>query len=88
MSYIYFTKWMEKERDCAKEREGGTKVSKKNQTRGHNKKINSSNNLGRIPSLVVMGGDSYFEDGAFESQHHILDGHFAHTLVVKIVMFV
>ena len=33
-------------------------------------------------------GDSYFEGRGFESQHCILDGHFSHVLVVKIVMFV
>ena len=28
--------------------------------------------------LVVMGGDSCSEGREFESQHHILDGHFSH----------
>ena len=28
------------------------------------------------------------EGCGFESQHHILDGHFSHKFVVKIVMFV
>ena len=37
---------------------------------------------------MVMGADSCFEGGGFESQHHILDGHFSHTFVAKIVMFV
>ena len=44
--------------------------------------------LGGSPGLVVMGGDSSPEGRGFESQHHILDGHFSHILVVKIVMFV
>ena len=38
--------------------------------------------------LVVMGGDSCSEGHGFESQHSILDGHFSHVFVVKIVMFV
>ena len=29
-----------------------------------------------------------FESNVFESQHHILDGHFLHLFVVKIVLFV
>ena len=33
-----------------------------------------------------MGGDSYLNDREFESQHRILDGHFSHLFVVKIVM--
>ena len=28
------------------------------------------------PGLVVMGGDSHSKGCEFESQHHILDGHF------------
>ena len=32
-----------------------------------------------------MGGDSCSEGCGFESQHHILDGHFSHLLAVKIV---
>ena len=40
------------------------------------------------PGLVVMGGDSCPEGCGFESQHHILDGHFFTLFVVKIVMFV
>ena len=35
---------------------------------------------------MVMRGDSYFEGCGFESCHHILDGHFSHVFVVKIVM--
>ena len=38
--------------------------------------------------LVVMGGDSCSEGRGFESQHHILDGHFSHLFVVKILTFV
>ena len=37
---------------------------------------------------MVMGGDSYSEGCGFESQHQILDGHFLHLFVVKIVTFV
>ena len=36
---------------------------------------------------MVMGGDSS-EGRGFESQHRILDGHFAHLFVVKNVLFV
>ena len=35
---------------------------------------------------MVMGGDSCSEGRGFESQHCILDGHFSHLFVVKIVM--
>ena len=35
-----------------------------------------------------MGGESCSEGCGFESQHCILDGHFSHIFVVKIVMFV
>ena len=43
--------------------------------------------------LVVMGGDSCSEGCGFESQHQILehqilDGHFSHLFVIKIVMIV
>ena len=38
--------------------------------------------------LVVMGGDSCSEGCGFKSQHCILEGHFSHLFVVKIVMFV
>ena len=37
---------------------------------------------------MVMGGVSCPECRGFESQHRILDGHFSHIFVVKIVMFV
>ena len=43
--------------------------------------------LGMSPGLVVMGGDSCSEGRWFESQYSILDGHFSHWFVVKIVMF-
>ena len=43
---------------------------------------------GGSPGLVVMGRDSCSEGCGFESQHQILDGHFSHIVVVKIVMFV
>ena len=39
-------------------------------------KIKNSNIMGGRPGLVVMGGDSSPEGHGFESQHHILDGHF------------
>ena len=44
----------------------------------------------RIPAsgLVVMRGDSCYEGHEFESQHCILDGHFSHIFVVKIVLLV
>ena len=42
----------------------------------------------RSTGLVVIGGDSCFEGRGFESQHHIVDGHFSHLFVVKTVMFV
>ena len=35
---------------------------------------------------MVMGRDSRSEGRGFESQHQILDGHFLHIFVVKIVM--
>ena len=39
------------------------------------------------PGLVVKGGDSCSEGPGFESKC-ILDGHFSHLFVIKIVMFV
>ena len=42
-------------------------------------------NAGGSPGLVVIGGDSYFKGRGFESHNHFLDGHFSHSLVVKIV---
>ena len=44
--------------------------------------------LGGSLGLVVMGGNSCTDGCGFESQHHILDGHFSHVFGVKIVMFV
>ena len=44
--------------------------------------------MGRSPGLVVTGGDSCSYGCEFESQHHILNGHFSRKCVVKIVMFV
>ena len=35
---------------------------------------------------MVMGRDSQSEGRGFESRHRILDGHFSHIFVVKIVM--
>ena len=44
---------------------------------------------GWSPGLVVMGGDACSECRDFKSQHYILlDGHFSHIFVIKIVMFV
>ena len=34
--------------------------------------------MGGSPGVVVMGGDSRSEGRGFESQCHILDGHFSH----------
>ena len=39
-------------------------------------------------SIGVMGGDSCSGGQGFESQHGILDGHFPHLLVAKILVFV
>ena len=43
---------------------------------------------GGSPGPVVMGIDSHSEGHGFKSRHRILDGHFSHVFVVKIVMFV
>ena len=45
-------------------------------------------NEGRSPGLVAMGGDSCSKGCEFKSRHRILDGHFSHLFVVKIVMCV
>ena len=37
---------------------------------------------------MVMGGDSCSKGCEFESQYLLLDGHFSHLFVVKIVMCV
>ena len=37
---------------------------------------------------MVMGVDSYSKGREFKSRHLILDGHFSHLFVVKIVMYV
>ena len=42
--------------------------------------------LGREP--WSSGYDLCLKGRGFESQHHILDGHFSHLFVVRIVMFV
>ena len=44
--------------------------------------------MGGRPGLVVMGGDLCSKGHEFESQRRILDGHFSHLLVVRIVMIV
>ena len=36
---------------------------------------------------MAMGGESFSKGRGFKSWHHILDGHFSHVFVVKIVMF-
>ena len=43
--------------------------------------------FGGSPGLVVMGGDSCTEGRGFQSQHLLLDGHFPHIFIVKIVIF-
>ena len=45
----------------------------------------NSQMVGGIYCLVVMGGDL---GRVFKSQYHLLDGHFSHCIVLKIVMFV
>ena len=45
-----------------------------------------STQFGGIPGLVVMGRGSHSKGRGFESRHSILDGHFSHIFVVKIVM--
>ena len=42
----------------------------------------------KFSGLVVMGRDSRSKGHGFESWHRILDGHFSHIIVVKIVLFV
>ena len=39
--------------------------------------------FGRAPGLMVMGGDSCSEGCGFESQHHVLDGHFFTNICCK-----
>ena len=41
-----------------------------------------------LPGLVVIGGDSCSGDCQFKSQYCIIDRHFSHWSVVKIVMLV
>ena len=48
----------------------------------------NSKDMGGSPGLVVMGRDSHSEGCGFDSQHCILDGHFSHLFVVKIVVYV
>ena len=50
--------------------------------------INKVRWLGGSPGLVAMRGDSGSEGREFESWYCILDGHFSHISVVKIVMLV
>ena len=40
------------------------------------------------PGLVVMGDDSCSKSVGFESRRRVLDGHFLHLFVVKIVLLV
>ena len=42
--------------------------------------------LGGSPGLVVMGGDLHSGERVFESQCHILDGHFVTLIWCKIVL--
>ena len=50
--------------------------------------LNYEIRMGGSPGgLVVMGGDSCSEGPRFKCHHRILDGHFLHLFVVKIVMF-
>ena len=49
------------------------------------RKISKKISMGGSPGLVVMGGDSCSKDCEFESWLHILDGHFPHLFVVKII---
>ena len=44
--------------------------------------------MGGSPGLVVMDDNSCLKGHGFESQRHILDGHFSHWFAVKIVLFV
>ena len=44
--------------------------------------------LGGSTGLVVMGRDSCSKGREFESWCHILDGHFSHLFVAKIVICV
>ena len=37
---------------------------------------------------MVMGGDSDAKGCELESRHRILDGHFSHLFVAKVVLFV
>ena len=43
--------------------------------------------LGGSLCLVVMVGDSCSKGRGFKSQHHILEGHFSHLFVVKLVLY-
>ena len=43
---------------------------------------------GGSPGIVVMGRDSRSKGRGFDSWRRILDGHFSHLFVVKIVKFV
>ena len=42
--------------------------------------------VGLSPGLVVMGGDSCTEGRKFESRYHILNRHFSHIFIVKILI--
>ena len=41
---------------------------------------------GGSPGLVIMGEDSCSKGFGFESRHRMLDGHFSHKFVVKVVL--
>ena len=49
---------------------------------------NTMKTLGGSPGLVDMGGDSLSKGRRFKSLQFILDGHFSHCVVTKIVKFV
>ena len=44
--------------------------------------------MGGSPGLVVMGDDSCLKGRGFESQRHILDGHFFTLICCKNVLLV
>ena len=51
-------------------------------------KINQKRPKGGSPGLVVIGDDSCSRGRGFKSRRCILDGHFSHSFVAKIVLFV
>ena len=55
---------------------------------GHACALYIENLYGKSPGLLVMRGDSCPKGREFKSRHSILDGHFSHLFLVKIVMCV